>query len=50
MIIEALLAFLLIFLSTVLIYAIGKKAAPKTTIGENEQAAYACGEKSPSKA
>lgn len=45
MIIEALLAFLLIFLSTVLIYAIGKKAAPKTTLGENEQAAYACGEK-----
>jgi len=45
MIVEALIAFLLIFLSTVLIYALGKKVAPKTAISENEQAAYACGEK-----
>lgn len=45
MIVEALIAFLLIFLSTVIIYALGKKVAPKTAISENEQAAYACGEK-----
>ncbi len=42
---EALLAFLLIFISTYVIYALGKRSAPKTTISENEQAAYACGEK-----
>jgi NADH:ubiquinone oxidoreductase subunit 3 (subunit A) len=42
---EALLAFLLIFISTYVIYALGKRSAPKTTISENEQASYACGEK-----
>src|SRR5512147_3009353 len=41
----ALVAFVLIFISTLAIYAIGKRAAPKTAISENEQAAYACGEK-----
>src|SRR5512147_3053767 len=41
----ALVAFVLIFISTLAIYAIGKRSAPKTTISENEQAAYACGEK-----
>jgi NADH:ubiquinone oxidoreductase subunit 3 (subunit A) len=41
----ALLAFVLIFVSAYVIYALGKRAAPKTTISENEQAAYACGEK-----
>jgi NADH:ubiquinone oxidoreductase subunit 3 (subunit A) len=45
MIVEALIAFILIFISTYAIYALGKRSAPKTTIGENEQAAYACGEK-----
>ena len=45
MIIEALIAFLLIFISTMVIYTLGKRSAPKTTISENEQAAYACGEK-----
>ena len=45
MIVEALLAFLLIFISTMVIYTLGRRAAPKTTIGENEQAVYACGEK-----
>ncbi len=44
-IIEALLAFLLVFISTYAIYALGKRAAPKTTISENEQSSYACGEK-----
>jgi NADH:ubiquinone oxidoreductase subunit 3 (subunit A) len=42
---EALIAFALIFISTLVIYTLGKRAAPKTTISENEQAAYACGEK-----
>ncbi len=41
---EAIIAFVLIFASTLAIYYIGKRAAPKTTISENEQAAYACGE------
>ena len=45
MIVEALIAFILIFISTVAIYEIGRRSAPKTSIGENEQAAYACGEK-----
>lgn len=45
MIVEAPLAFLLIFISTYAIYTFGKRAAPKTTLSENEQSAYACGEK-----
>ncbi len=45
MIEEALIAFILIFISTMVIYTLGKRAAPKTTISENAQAAYACGEK-----
>ena len=45
MIEEALIAFVLIFISTYAIYAIGRRSAPKTAISENEQAAYACGEK-----
>lgn len=42
---EALIAFALIFVSTYAIYALGKRSAPKTTISENEQSSYACGEK-----
>jgi NADH:ubiquinone oxidoreductase subunit 3 (subunit A) len=45
MIAEALIAFLLIFLSTFVIYLLGKRSAPKTTISENAQSSYACGEK-----
>jgi NADH:ubiquinone oxidoreductase subunit 3 (subunit A) len=45
MIVEALIAFFLIFIATLAIYSIGKRSAPKTAISENEQAAYACGEK-----
>ncbi len=45
MLVEALIAFVLIFISTLVIYALGKRSAPKTTISENEQASYACGEK-----
>jgi NADH:ubiquinone oxidoreductase subunit 3 (subunit A) len=45
MLVEALIAFILIFISTFAIYTLGKRSAPKTTISENEQASYACGEK-----
>jgi len=41
----AIIAFILIFVSTLAIYYLGKHSAPKTAISENEQAAYACGEK-----
>lgn len=41
----ALIAFVLIFVSTLVIYYLGKRSAPKTAISENEQASYACGEK-----
>jgi NADH:ubiquinone oxidoreductase subunit 3 (subunit A) len=44
-IVEAVIAFILIFISTLAIYTIGKRSAPKTAISENEQASYACGEK-----
>jgi NADH:ubiquinone oxidoreductase subunit 3 (subunit A) len=42
---ELIIAFALIFFSTFAIYTLGKRAAPKTTISENEQSSYACGEK-----
>ncbi|NLD65066.1 MAG: NAD(P)H-quinone oxidoreductase subunit 3 [Crenarchaeota archaeon] len=45
MILEAIVAFILVFISTLAIYFIGKHSAPKTTISENAQASYACGEK-----
>jgi NADH:ubiquinone oxidoreductase subunit 3 (subunit A) len=45
MIFEAFIAFILIFISTMTIYTLGKRSAPKTTISENAQSAYACGEK-----
>jgi NADH:ubiquinone oxidoreductase subunit 3 (subunit A) len=41
---EMLVAFILIFISTLVIYSLGRRAAPKTTISENAQASYACGE------
>jgi NADH:ubiquinone oxidoreductase subunit 3 (subunit A) len=41
----AVIAFVLIFISTMVIYTLGKRSAPKTTISENAQSAYACGEK-----
>ncbi len=42
---EAIIAFVLILVSTYAIYFFGRRAAPKTTMSENEQASYACGEK-----
>lgn len=41
----ALIAFTLIFISTYVIYSLGRRSAPKTTVSENEQGSYACGEK-----
>jgi len=45
MVVSGLIAFVLIFISTLIIYTVGKRSAPKTTISENAQSAYACGEK-----
>ncbi|MGA2387245.1 MAG: NADH-quinone oxidoreductase subunit A [Candidatus Bathyarchaeia archaeon] len=45
MIIEAIIAFIIIFICTYVIYSLGKRSAPKTTVSENEQGSYACGEK-----
>jgi NADH:ubiquinone oxidoreductase subunit 3 (subunit A) len=45
MILEAIIAFIIIFVATLAIYTLGKRSAPKTTVSENEQASYACGEK-----
>jgi NADH:ubiquinone oxidoreductase subunit 3 (subunit A) len=45
MLIEAIVAFALIFISTFAIYTIGQRSAPKTAQTENEQMSYACGEK-----
>lgn len=41
----AIVAFVLIFICTYVIYILGKRSAPKTTVSENEQASYACGER-----
>lgn len=41
----AIIAFILIFISTYAIYAIGRHSAPKSKHSENEEMAYACGEK-----
>ena len=43
--IEGLIAFVIIFIATLFIYILGRRSAPKTTIGENAQDSYACGEK-----
>ena len=45
MIVEALIALTIIFVATLVIYTLGKRSAPKTTMSENAQASYACGEK-----
>ncbi|MCL1977795.1 MAG: NADH-quinone oxidoreductase subunit A [Candidatus Bathyarchaeota archaeon] len=41
----AIIAFILIFISTYAIYAIGRHFAPKTKHGDNHEMSYACGEK-----
>jgi NADH:ubiquinone oxidoreductase subunit 3 (subunit A) len=42
---ESAIAFALIVITASIIYALGRRAAPKPIQSENEQAAYACGEK-----
>jgi NADH:ubiquinone oxidoreductase subunit 3 (subunit A) len=45
LLITALIAFILIFISAYAIYAIGRHLAPKTKHGVNHEMGYACGEK-----
>jgi NADH:ubiquinone oxidoreductase subunit 3 (subunit A) len=45
MIVESVLAFVLIVCSALVIYALGRRGAPKTTQTEVERSVYACGEK-----
>jgi NADH:ubiquinone oxidoreductase subunit 3 (subunit A) len=42
---ESAIAFILILAAASLIYALGRRAAPKPAQNENERSAYACGEK-----
>jgi NADH:ubiquinone oxidoreductase subunit 3 (subunit A) len=45
LLIAAIVAFILIFISAYAIYAIGRHLAPKTKPGVNHEMGYACGEK-----
>jgi NADH:ubiquinone oxidoreductase subunit 3 (subunit A) len=45
MLAESATAFILIVITASLIYALGRRAAPKPIQSENERSAYACGEK-----
>lgn len=47
MLIEALLAFVLIFIAASLIYLLGRRASPKNEQSGNATSTYACGEKAP---
>jgi NADH:ubiquinone oxidoreductase subunit 3 (subunit A) len=44
---ESAIAFILIVAAASLIYALGRRAAPKPAQSENERSEYACGEKAP---
>ncbi len=45
MLVESAIAFVLIVAASSLIYALGRRAAPKPVQTEGERAVYACGEK-----
>jgi NADH:ubiquinone oxidoreductase subunit 3 (subunit A) len=45
LIIEAIVAFVLIFSASTLIYQLGRRAAPKPVQTDAERSSYACGEK-----
>lgn len=47
MFVEAIVAFLLILSSALLIYVLGRHASPKPAQSRNELSEYACGEKAP---
>jgi NADH:ubiquinone oxidoreductase subunit 3 (subunit A) len=43
--VESAIAFILIVVAALLIYALGRRASPKPVQSETERSAYACGEK-----
>jgi NADH:ubiquinone oxidoreductase subunit 3 (subunit A) len=47
MIVESIIAFLLIVAAAWLVYALGRRAAPKPAQSGNATSTYACGEKAP---
>jgi NADH:ubiquinone oxidoreductase subunit 3 (subunit A) len=47
MLVEALIAFALIFASALLIYVLGRRASPQHAQSESERSEYACGERAP---
>jgi hypothetical protein len=47
MLVESLVAFLLIVVAAWLVYALGRRAAPKPAQSGNAKLTYACGEKAP---
>jgi NADH:ubiquinone oxidoreductase subunit 3 (subunit A) len=47
MLLESALALILIVAAASLIYALGRRAAPKPVQSENQLSTYACGEKAP---
>ena len=47
MILESIIAFLLIAAASWLVYALGRRAAPKPAQSGNATSTYACGEKAP---
>ena len=47
MIVESTIAFILILTAASVVYALGRRAAPKPAQSENECSTYACGEKIP---
>ena len=44
MIVESIIAFVLILSATLVIYALGRRAAPKTAQTDAQRSVYACGE------
>jgi NADH:ubiquinone oxidoreductase subunit 3 (subunit A) len=47
MLVESVIAFLLIVAAALLVYALGRRAAPKPAQSGNTTSTYACGEKAP---
>jgi NADH:ubiquinone oxidoreductase subunit 3 (subunit A) len=45
--VESAIAFILIVVAASLVYALGRRAAPKPVQSENERSEYACGERAP---
>ena len=47
MLLESTFALILIIVAASLVYALGRRAAPKPNQSENERLTYACGERAP---